>query len=547
MNLIEGADRREVLFFPECLDDYIPQNSPVRFIDAFVDSLDLTECGFPFPKQDINGRGRPAYHPADLLKLFIYGYKNGLRSGRKLEKSCQINLEVIWLLKKLAPDFKTICDFRKDNRNAFKKVSSEFTLFCRELNLITGKVVAVDGTTIKASNNISKSWSPSKLDKELKKNEESIEKYLSDIEKLDDDPAPDAEDRKEVLQNKVERAKVRKDKFSEMKTALDETENDHFSLTDPDSRTIKKNGKSCVGYNVQTAVDGEHKLIVCCEVTDKGNDLELLASMAKLAKKELELVDKCDLLTDAGYYSLIDIKECEDMKMIPYLPTVNKSPKQRQGFFGKRAFVYNRQKNIYTCPNKEALIKIRTTQQRDKVYYQYANKKACENCPIKSKCTDKKMRIVSRWEHEEYQERATERINKNPGKMGERKEIVEHPYGTIKTQIIVNGFLVRGKEMVQAEASLAHFAYNLKRVLNIVSFDKLISAVAARVKQKKNLTLSTDTGASKRSFGSLIHLEYQIHRFFSLIKIKSNSKGLPSRFFIRIKAKAKFTEVPIVA
>ena len=217
--------------------------------------------------------------------------------------------------------------------------------------------------------------------------------------------------------------------------------------------------------------------------------------------------------------NLLGIKESEDMNMIPYLPTVNMSPKKRQGLYGKSAFIYNIQTNSYTCPNKEVLGKIRTTQQRGKEYYQYGNQSACENCPIKSRCTDKKMRIVSRWEHEEYQERATKRIQENPEKMGERKGIVEHPYGTIKTQILVNGFFVRGKEKVQAEASLAHFAYNLKRVLNIVSFDKLMSAIAARVEAKKSrITSYTHMRATRGSFEAIIHLGHQVPRFFILIK-----------------------------
>ena len=481
MNLIAGDDRRESIFFPQCLDDYIDSDSEVRIIDHFVDSLNLRECGFKFPKEDPQGRGRAAYNPADLLKLFIYGYFNGIRSGRKLEKNCHINLELIWLLKRLKPDFKTICDFRKNNRKAFKQATAQFTLLCRELKLIAGETIAVDGTIIKASNNISKSWSSNKLEKNLKGNEDLVERYLKELEKLDDDPAPDKNHRKEDIEHKLEYRQREKEKLSELKKSLDESPNNHLSLTDKDSKSIHKRGRSSVGYNVQTSVDSLHKLIVCCEVTDKVNDLGLLAPMAKKTKKLLNLKEPCNLPADSGYYVLDDLKDCEDMGMIPYLPTVNKSSNVQQGMYGKEAFIYDPQKDTYLCPNKSTLKKIRTTSQRGRLFNQYANKNACETCSIKHRCTKAKKRILSRWEYEQYQEQAKQRILENKEMMATRKGTVEHPYGTIKTQFLTNGFLVRGKEMVQAECSLAHLAYNLKRVLNIMKFDGLMKILDEKV------------------------------------------------------------------
>ena len=480
MNLIAGDDRRESIFFPQCLDDYIDSNSEVRIIDHFVDSINLKECGFQFPKEDPLGRGRAAYNPADLLKLFIYGYFNGVRSGRKLEKSCHINLEVIWLLKRLKPDFKTICDFRKNNHKAFKQATAQFTFLCRKLKLIAGETIAVDGTIIKASNNISKSWSSNKLDKTLKQTEAQIEQYLNDLESLEDDPAPDAEQRKEAVGHKLEYEQTKKIQLNDIKGTLEKSSKSHLSLTDPDSKTISKQGKSCVGYNVQTSVDSLHKLIVCCEVTDRINDLGLLTPMAKETKNLLELQEPCDLTADSGYYTLDDLKDCEDMGMIPYLPTVKKSSNVQQGLYGKGAFLYNPKEDTYLCPNKIILKKIRTTEQRGKRFHQYTHKSACGNCPLKLRCTKAKQRVLSRWEHEQYQERATKRILENKEMMATRKGTVEHPYGTIKTQFLSNGFLVRGKEMVQAECSLAHLAYNLKRVLNIMKFDDLIKTLGYR-------------------------------------------------------------------
>jgi transposase len=483
MNLIAGDDRRESIFFPQCLDDYIDSNSEVRIIDHFVDSINLKECGFQFPKEDPLGRGRAAYNPADLLKLFIYGYFNGVRSGRKLEKSCHINLEVIWLLKRLKPDFKTICDFRKNNHKAFKQATAQFTFLCRKLKLIAGETIAVDGTIIKASNNISKSWSSNKLDKTLKQTEAQIEQYLNDLESLEDDPAPDAEQRKEAVGHKLEYEQTKKIQLNDIKGTLEKSSKSHLSLTDPDSKTISKQGKSCVGYNVQTSVDSLHKLIVCCEVTDRINDLGLLTPMAKETKNLLELQEPCDLTADSGYYTLDDLKDCEDMGMIPYLPTVKKSSNVQQGLYGKGAFLYNPKEDTYLCPNKISLKRIRTTEQRGKRFHQYAHKSACRNCPLKLRCTKAKQRVLSRWEHEQYQERATKRILENKEMMATRKGTVEHPYGTIKTQFLSNGFLVRGKEMVQAECSLAHLAYNLKRVLNIMKFDDLIQILSDKMRK----------------------------------------------------------------
>ena len=507
MKFIKGDDRRESILFPECLDDYVCSTSEVRIIDKFVDTLNLRECGFIYPKEDPLGRGRAAYDPADLLKLLIYGYSNGLRSGRKLEKNCHINLEVIWLLKRLKPDFKTICDFRKNNRKAFKQATAQFTLLCHELKLIGGETIAVDGTIIKASNNIAKSWGSKKLSKNLKQTEKQIEEYIRDLEQLDDDPAPNSELRKEELENKLEYEKSKKEQLQELKESLDKSPNDHLSLTDEDSKSIHKRGKSCVGYNVQTTVDSLHKLIICSEATNKVNDLGLLAPMAEKTKELLNLEESCNFTSDSGYYALDDINTCEDMGMIPYLPTVNKSSNVQQGLYGKEAFIYDDQTNTYLCPNKSILKKIRTTKQRGRLFNQYANKSACETCSIKHRCTKAKKRILSRWEHEQYQERATKRIREKKEMMTTRKATVEHPYGTIKTQLLANGFIVRGKEMVQAECSLAHLAYNLKRVLKIMKFEDLIQTLSKKV-QCNNffLRIKLIIEALNHSYTQFVHI-----------------------------------------
>ena len=474
MSFIKRVSRDQVLLLPDCLDDYVDENNKVRFIDEFVNGLDLRECGFIYPKERIDGRGRPAYDPADLLKLFIYGYSYGIRSGRKLERSCKVNLEVIWLMGKLKPDFKTICDFRLSNRKAFKKVSAQFTLLCSKLKLISGDFIAVDGTSIKAVNNISKSWTKNKLNSALNKYEQEAEKYLKDLEELDKYPSPKKEDKQQKLKNSLVINQKLSQELTKIKNQLEATGKESISFNDPESRPIKKGRKSTVGYNVQHAVDDKNYLIVAAEVTSQVNDLGSLYSTLKATSDVIEEGKGSNVLADKGYFSNEDIKACEDNGYTCYVPEQG-DPMEGRGLYGKDDFIYDKHNDSYICPAGKSLAKFQNKKRGSKQFWIYKTPEACINCSLKAKCTTSKSRSIQRWEHEYVLENVRKRMKAKPGVMKRRAAIVEHPFGTIKEHILTGGYNLTGKESVQAETSLAQLVYNLNRVLNIMKFSELMS------------------------------------------------------------------------
>jgi len=476
MNWIEGADRQQTQLLPAALEDYVGLDNAVRFLDAFVARLDLRAAGFEFPKEDPQGRGRPAYQPADLLKLYLYGYLHQLRSSRRLEAECRRNLEVLWLLGQLAPDFKTIADFRKDNAAAFKAVVREFTRLCRQLDLFGGQLLAIDGTKIKASNAPDQNWSQTKLDKQQAQVEARLAEYLQALEAADAQPeravgAPSAAE----LKAKIGRLQERQTQIQERLQTLARTGETQLSQTDPDSRTMKSHGHHVVGYNVQGCVDAKHHLLVCTEVTNQGADQGLLAPVAQRAKAELELT-QADAVADGGYYKSEDIKACQEMGLEPHLPAVKNSPSERAGLYGKNDFRYDAAKDVYHCPGGAELSRRRQMEDKGRILFNYDHPKACAGCPLKARCTQATYRTVSRWEHERSLERMAAAVAAAPEKLAARKTLIEHCWGTMKW-LLPGGFLVRGKTKVGAEVSLAHFGYNLKRALAVVGLEKLLAAL----------------------------------------------------------------------
>jgi transposase len=466
MNFIKGSNRCEVELFPACLDDYIDMSSSVRELDVFVESLDLAECGFIFPKSDTRGRGRPSYHPKVLLKLYIYGYLNSIRSGRKLEKACHLNIELMWLVQKLRPDFKTICDFRKKNSASFKRVAAEYTLDCYRRGYIAGDLLSVDGSRIKGLNSKDKSWNLRKTQRLLSQLEKETSKYLKILEEADKCPIESDNALRENLEDKMAKIEERKEKIKTIQSDLENSEGKSLSCSDPDSRLMRKNGKTIVGYNVQTVVDDKHCLIVSSEVTNKMNDIGLLTPMSTDAKELLNL-EQTEVLADKGYYSSNDLKGCEDNNITPYVPEVKSSPSERKGLFGKRHFIYNSSKDLYTCPAKHEL---KPSQVSDSNEKNYRNRTACQNCPLKPRCTHSKYRSIKRNKiNDPVLERNRQRIKEQPEKLKRRKAIVEHPYSCLKNEILTGGFVVRGFSMVRAEFCLAQIAYNMKRVFKIKS------------------------------------------------------------------------------
>jgi transposase len=476
MNFLPGSDRQQSQFLPAALEDYVGADNPVRFLDAFVAKLDLRAAGFEFPKDNAQGRGRPAYHPADLLKLYLYGYLNQVRSSRRLEAECGRNLEVIWLLGELKPDFKTIADFRKDNAAAFKAVVREFTRLCRQLDLFGGQLLAIDGTKVKASNARDRNWSQKKLDKQLAAAEARLEEYLQALEQADKQAEPQGyPGGVQELQQKIARLNERKAQIQERLQILAQSGESELSATDPDSRGMKGAQGHVVGYNVQGSVDSKHHLLVTTEVTNTAFDQGQLAEVAQAAKAELE-IKQAEVVADGGYYKSEDIKRCQELGMEPHLPTVGNSPSERAGLYGKSAFRYDAAQDVYHCPGGGVLARRRQVQDKGRILFNYDNPKACAACPLKARCTEAKYRTLSRWEHEESLERAAAAVAAAPQKLARRKTLIEHCWGTLKW-LLPGGFLVRGKIRVGAEVSLAHLGYNLKRALSVLGLEKLLAAL----------------------------------------------------------------------
>lgn len=477
MNCLEGSDRHQIQLLPATLEDYVGADNPVRFLDAFVAALDLRAEGFRFPKENPEGRGRPAYAPADLLKLYLYGYSHQLRSSRRLEAECHRNLEVLWLLRELKPDFKTIADFRKDNAAAFKAVAREFTRLCRQLELFGGQLLAIDGTKLKAVNARDQNWSQAKLDKQLAQIETRLDEYLQALDQAD--AQPEAASRAlsaAQLQTRIARLKERRTQTQARLQRLDQSGASQLSATDPESRGMKSAHGHVVGYNVQGCVDAKHHLLVTTEVTNTAADQGQLANVAQAAKAELE-IQQADVVADGGYYQSEDIKTCQEIGMEPHLPAVENSPSERAGLFGKSDFRYEAGRDVYHCPNGSELSRRRQMEDKGRVLFNYDNPKACAGCALKARCTKAEYRTVSRWEHEASLERMTAAVAASPEKLAARKTLIEHCWGTIKW-LLPGGFLVRGKAKVGAEVSLAQFSYNLKRALAVVGLEKLLAALA---------------------------------------------------------------------
>jgi len=475
---VAGADRGQLTLLPECLDDFIDESNAVRVIDAFVDALDLAELGFG--GVEAAATGRPSYHPSVLLKLYIYGYLNRVQSSRRLEHEAGRNVEVMWLLGRLAPDHKTIADFRKDNGAALRKVCAHFVELCRQMGLLTTTNVAIDGSKFKAVNNRDKNFTRAKVVRRRAQLDQSVARYLSHLD------TADRQEPTEALAVKTERLQEKLGKLKEQIAKLDVYEkqmlaspDQQLSLTDPDSRSMATSGRGSgvVGYNVQVAVDTEHHLIVTHEVTNSGSGKAQLANMAKQAKTVLNS-ETLEAVADRGYFNSPEILECHEAGITVTLPKPLTSGAKSEGRFGKQDFVYLPDTDEYRCPAGERLPYRYTNEEDGKTLRRYWTT-ACSNCPLKSKCTTGPERRITRWEHEHLLEAVQERLDANPQAMRQRRETVEHPFGTIKARMGATHFLMKTLAKVAGELALSVLAYNLTRVMNIVGIKPLIAAIAA--------------------------------------------------------------------
>ena len=464
------------MLLPASVEDYVGSDNPVRFIDAFVDDLDLGDAGFLRSRP--KATGRPGFDPSDLLKLYLYGYLNRTRSSRRLEAEANRNLEVIWLLRGLRPDFKTIADFRRDNRAAFKTVFRAFVALCRKLDLFGRELLAVDGTRLKAVNSRDRNFTQAKLDKHIKSADERLEKYLAQLDEADRSEDTSPTGRSEALAAKIARLRERRQASAAMLDQLKASGESQISLTDPDARAMAAHPKVGVGYNAQVAVDAKHKLIVEQHVTNAGSDLGLLAQTAGEAKALLG-VERIDAVADMGYYKGEDIEICERTGITPYVARPQRGSAVHDGRFPKERFRYDAGADCFHCPGGQRLDTRYRSVTRGHAVVQYSNPSACGGCALKAQCARGNFRRITRWEGEAVMDRMAERLASRPDIPAVRRETVEHPFGSIKQWMNQGAFLMRGLEKVRAEFSLTALAYNLRRAITIIGVQGLIQALQA--------------------------------------------------------------------
>ena len=473
---IEGQDRSQVTLLPECLDDYIGEDNPVRVVDAFVDELDLQALGFE--GATAAATGRPSYHPSVLLKLYVYGYLNRIQSSRRLEREAQRNVELMWLTGRLAPDFKTIADFRHDNGTGIRNVCRRFVELCRELKLFSQAVVAVDGSKFKAVNARDRNFTPGKVQKRQEQIEESIKRYLDALDTADRTQAPaEFQAKAEHLQDKLRTMREQMRRMHGIEQQLKHEPDGQLSLTDPDARSMATSGRGSgiVGYNVQVAVDAKHHLIVAHEVTNSGSDRAQLAPMAAAAREAMGK-KKLQAVADRGYYSAPQIKACDDAGIAAVLPKPMTSNAKAEGRFDKSDFIYIAKDDEYQCPAGQRAI-YRFTRQENGLQLRRYWSSACPQCPIKAQCTPSAYRRISRWEHETVLEAVQRRLDRQPKAMTLRRRTVEHVFGTLKHWMGTTPFLMRRLPNVATEMSLQVLAYNLKRVISILGIARTMKAM----------------------------------------------------------------------
>jgi transposase len=473
---IEGEDRKQVTLLPECLDDFIDDDNPVRIIEAFVEELELGPLGFAGTLP--SATGRPSYHPAVLLKIYIYGYLNRVQSSRRLERECQRNVELMWLTGRLAPDFKTIADFRRDNGRALRNVCRQFVVLCRQLDLFAQAIVAIDGSKFKAVNAHDRNFTRGKLDKRMQQIDQCIERYLRAMETADRQPSDVAQARVGRLKEKVVTLKAQMEKLKQIESQLEKTAAGQISLTDPDARAMATStSRGLVGYNVQTAVDTTHHLIVAHEVTNIGSDRSQLTNMATQAKLAMEASD-LQVIADRGYFNGDEILACEQAGITAFVSKPMTSGAKADGRFDKGDFVFDPASGEYRCPAGSRLIWRFRTVERGLVLNRYWSSD-CPRCSMKDKCTPSPYRRVTRWEHEDTLEAMQKRLDLQPEVMRIRRQTVEHPFGTLKHWMGATHFLTRTLERVSTEMSLHVLAYNLKRVIKIIGTGALMKAIQA--------------------------------------------------------------------
>ena len=472
---IEGENRSQATLLPQCLDDYIADDNPVRAVDAFVEELDLKALGFDgaAPAET----GRPSYHPALLLKIYIYGYLNRVPSSRRLERETQRNVELMWLTSRLAPDFKTIADFRRENGVGIRNVCRRFVELCRELRLFSQAIVAIDSSKFKAVNSRDRNFTPGKVDKRQQQIEQSIERYLTALETADRTRPAEVEAKTERLREKIKTLREQMRRMDAVREDLKQQPDGQLSQTDPDSRSMisQAKGTGLVGYNVQAAVDAKHHLIVAHEVTNVGSDRAQLTKMAIAAREAMDK-HRLQVLADRGYFSSPEIKACTEAGITPLVPKPMTSNAKAEGRFNKDDFIYIAKDDEYQCPAGQRAIYRMTTVEHSLRLHRYWSS-ACPRCPLKSRCTPSDYRRITRWEHEAILDVMQRRLDRKPQAMTLRRRTIEHVFGTLKHWMGSTHFLMRGLTHVGTEMSLQVLAYNMKRVISLLGMAKTMKAM----------------------------------------------------------------------
>jgi transposase len=472
---ISGVDRTQAVLLPEVLDDYVASDNPVRFLDEFVAQLDLADLGFQraVPAET----GRPGYDPGDLLRLYLYGYLHRIRSSRRLEQETHRNVELMWLLRRLTPDFKTIADFRRDHPQALKGVCQQFILLCKQLDLFGGELIAIDGSKFRAVNARDRSYTAPRLKKLLQDIDAMIAAYLQKLDVQDRQESTVTAPSTDELRKRIATLEQRRKRLEEFQAELAATGERTLSLTDPDSRPMMSGGNIEICYNVQTAVDAKHKLIVAETVTNAAADRDQLSPLATSAQQVMGTSDTV-VVADRGYYHGKQIKACVDAGLIPLVSRPKTSANAPLGLFTKDDFTYDRDQDAYHCPAGETLTCRTTTVELGRTIKNYRGK-ACKHCTIKPRCTrNREGRKLTRWVHENLLDDMEHKLHQQPELFRQRKAVVEHPFGTMKRGMDQGHFLLKGLTKVRGEFSLTVLAYNLKRTLKIVGVPRLLAALA---------------------------------------------------------------------
>ena len=475
MAYIAGADRTQAVLLPDVLDDVVGADHPVRFLDAFVAQLDLAALGFR--RAVPADTGRPGYDPGDLLRLYLYGYLQRIRSSRRLEQETHRNVELMWLLRRLAPDVKTIADFRREHPAAVKRVGREFILLCQRLDLFGGELLAIDGSKFRAVNARDRHYSAKRLAQLRQTIDATLARYLQQLDAHDQHEPVVATRRAAELQARIAALQQRREGYEALQQHLTATGATGCSLTDPDSRPMVSGLGVEICYNVQTAVDAKHKLIVAETVTNAAADRAQLSPLALAAQAVLQ-APALVVVADRGYDHGAEIKACLDAGITPLVPRPLTSANARRGLFTKDDFRYDATPDVYRCPAGATLTRRFTSVELGRTIHTYRTA-ACGRCRLKARCTrSPDGRKLTRWLHEDRLDAMAQRLRDQPDLIRQRATLAEHPFGTMKRAMDQGYFLLKGLANVRGEFSLTVLAYNLKRVIRLLGVPRLLAALA---------------------------------------------------------------------